>query len=108
MQKHPYAIGIFDQRSVERRSGEVELPGNFSDELVVEGAHHYTESCVCCQGAPGQDPVDWSRGMRPEPPHLTEAAADRSAKETYWRPTGGAPAEEATGDAAAELAAPAD
>jgi mono/diheme cytochrome c family protein len=71
-------------RSVERRSGDVELPETFSDELVAEGAGHYAESCVYCHGAPGQDPTDWSRGMRPEPPHLTEAAAEWSAEEIYW------------------------
>jgi mono/diheme cytochrome c family protein len=71
-------------RSVERRSGDVELPESFTDELVAEGAAHYAESCVYCHGAPGQDPTDWSRGMRPEPPHLTEAAAEWSAEEIYW------------------------
>lgn len=71
-------------RSVERRSGDVALPETFTDELVAEGAGHYAESCVYCHGAPGQEPADWSRGMRPEPPHLTEAAAEWSAKEIYW------------------------
>jgi mono/diheme cytochrome c family protein len=71
-------------RSVQRRSGDVELPETFSDELVAEGAGHYAESCVYCHGAPGQDPTDWSRGMRPEPPHLMEAAAEWSAEEIYW------------------------
>lgn len=71
-------------RSVERRSGDVELPETFSDELVAQGARHYTESCVYCHGAPGQDPTEWSRGMRPEPPHLMEAAAEWSVEEIYW------------------------
>ena len=71
-------------RSVERRSGDVELPETFSDDLVAQGAGHYSESCVYCHGAPGQDPTDWSRGMRPEPPHLMEAAAEWSAEEIYW------------------------
>ncbi|MBM9593409.1 c-type cytochrome [Roseitranquillus sediminis] len=71
-------------RSVERRAGDVELPETFSDELVAQGAGHYAESCVYCHGAPGQDPTEWSRGMRPEPPHLTEAASEWSAEEIYW------------------------
>ncbi|WP_281827453.1 c-type cytochrome [Jannaschia rubra] len=71
-------------RSVERRSGDVELPETFADEVVAEGASHYAESCVYCHGAPGQEPTEWSRGMRPEPPHLTEAAAEWSAEEIYW------------------------
>ncbi|MBM9594176.1 c-type cytochrome [Roseitranquillus sediminis] len=71
-------------RSVARRSGDVELPEEFEDALVVEGAGRYAESCAYCHGAPGQDPTYWSRGMRPEPPHLMEAASDWSAEEIYW------------------------
>lgn len=72
------------RRSVERRSGDVELPEALSDELVAQGAGHYSESCVYCHGAPGQNPTDWSRGMRPEPPDLIEAATHWGAEEIYW------------------------
>ena len=72
------------RRSVERRSGDVELPESFPDDVVAEGAGHYAESCVYCHGAPGHDPTGWSRGMRPEPPHLIEAATMWSAEEIYW------------------------
>jgi mono/diheme cytochrome c family protein len=72
------------RRSVERRSGDVELPESFPDDVVAEGAGHYAESCVYCHGAPGHDPTRWSRGMRPEPPHLIEAATMWSAEEIYW------------------------
>ncbi|WP_347140981.1 cytochrome c [Paracoccus sp. SSK6] len=71
-------------RSIERRAGKVELPQSFPDALVAEGATHYAESCVHCHGAPGQEPTDWSRGMRPEPPHLVEAAAEWRPEEIYW------------------------
>ena len=72
------------RKSIERRSGDVELPETFTDDLVAEAAGHYAESCVYCHGAPGEDPTDWSRGMRPEPPHLMEAAAEWSREEIYW------------------------
>ena len=71
-------------RSVERRARDIQLPARFSEERVTEGAGHYAESCAHCHGAPGQDPTKWSRGMRPEPPHLTEAASEWSAEEIYW------------------------
>lgn len=71
-------------RSIERRAGKVELPQTFPDALVAEGATHYAESCVHCHGAPGQEPTDWSRGMRPEPPHLVEAATEWRPEEIYW------------------------
>ena len=67
-----------------RRSGDIELPDSFSEEVVAQGAGHYSESCVYCHGAPDQDPTEWSRGMRPEPPHLMEAATHWSAEEIYW------------------------
>ncbi|EAS51257.1 cytochrome c [Aurantimonas manganoxydans SI85-9A1] len=72
------------RRSVERRAGDVVLPESFPDELIAEGAARYAESCVYCHGAPGQDPAKWSRGMRPEPPHLAEAAAEWRPEEIRW------------------------
>ncbi|WP_299821787.1 cytochrome c [uncultured Jannaschia sp.] len=71
-------------RSVARRAGEVERPDSFSEELIAEGAGHYAGSCVHCHGAPGRDPSAWSRGMRPEPPHLVEAAAEWRPGEIHW------------------------
>lgn len=71
-------------RSVASRAGGVELPENFSEDQVAEGARHYAESCAHCHGAPGGEPAEWSRGMRPEPPHLTEAASEWTPKEIHW------------------------
>ena len=62
----------------------MELPESFSEELIAEGAGYYSESCVYCHGAPGQEPTEWSRGMRPEPPHLVEAATEWTTEEIYW------------------------
>lgn len=72
------------RQSVMRRSGEVQLPEEFSDDLVAQGAGHYSESCAYCHGAPGQDPTGWSRGMRPEPPHLMHAAEEWRPQDIYW------------------------
>jgi len=71
-------------RSVSSRAGDVDLPDLSSEALIAEGGGHYSESCVHCHGAPGQDPADWSRGMRPEPPHLAEAATEWTPEEIYW------------------------
>jgi mono/diheme cytochrome c family protein len=70
-------------RSVASRAGGIDLP-ELSGELVAKGAAHYSESCVYCHGAPGQEPTEWSRGMRPQPPHLTEAAAEWTPREIHW------------------------
>jgi mono/diheme cytochrome c family protein len=71
-------------RSVANRASGVELPERFSEDLIAAGAGHYAETCAHCHGAPGQEPADWSRGMRPEPPHLVEAAAEWTAAEIHW------------------------
>lgn len=69
------------QRSVAQRAGDVRLPEDLPAEVVARGASEYAEYCAHCHGAPGQDPAEWSRGMRPEPPHLAEAATEWSARE---------------------------
>lgn len=72
------------QRSVPRRAGDGTLPESFPEDLIVAGAEHHAASCVYCHGAPGDDPTGWSRGMRPEPPHLAEAASEWTAEEIHW------------------------
>lgn len=71
-------------RSVARRAGEVELPEAFRQEQLAQGARLYAHSCEHCHGGPGRDPAAWSRGMRPEPPHLVEEATEWSPREIYW------------------------
>lgn len=72
------------RRSVATRAAELDLPDSFSAAQVAEGARHYSDSCVHCHGAPGREPAEWSRGMRPEPPHLTEAASEWTPEQIYW------------------------
>lgn len=77
------------RRSVASRAGGADLPQNPSENLVAEGAGYYAESCAQCHGGPGKDPTEWSRGMRPEPPHLTEAATEWTGEEIHWIVTNG-------------------
>ncbi|WP_299843130.1 cytochrome c [uncultured Jannaschia sp.] len=72
------------RRSVASRAGGVELPATVSEDVLAEGAGHYAESCAHCHGTPGGEPAEWSRGMRPEPPHLVEAATEWTPEEIYW------------------------
>jgi mono/diheme cytochrome c family protein len=71
-------------RSVASRADTAALPESFSDDLVAAGARHYAETCAHCHGTPGGEPEEWSRGMRPEPPHLTEAASEWRPEEIHW------------------------
>jgi len=77
------------RRSVASRADSAELPENFSEAQIAEGAQYYAESCAHCHGAPGAEPAEWSRGMRPEPPHMTEAATEWTAEEIHWIVTNG-------------------
>lgn len=70
-------------RSVSARAEDIDLPGTVSEEMMAEGAQHYAGTCEQCHGGPGVEPVEWSRGMRPEPPHLVEAAAEWEPAEIY-------------------------
>ncbi|HEY9539254.1 MAG TPA: cytochrome c [Kiloniellaceae bacterium] len=72
------------RRSVAMRAGGANLPEDTSDDLLAQGAGYYAESCAYCHGGPGQEPAEWSRGMRPEPPHLTEAATEWTDQEIHW------------------------
>lgn len=76
-------------RSVADRTGDVELPEEISEDLIAQGAGHYAGSCAHCHGGPGQEPAEWSRGMRPEPPHLVEAASEWTTEEIHWIVTNG-------------------
>ena len=71
-------------RSVASRAGGTELPEHFSSDQIAAGAVHYADTCAHCHGAPGGEPAAWSRGMRPEPPHLAETAADWTPEEIHW------------------------
>lgn len=71
-------------RSVKRRADGTSLPERFSSAQIAAGAMHYAEYCAHCHGTPGADPAGWSRGMRPEPPHLAEAATEWTPGEIHW------------------------
>lgn len=72
------------RRSVASRAGGADLPADVTQSQFAEGAGEYAEYCAHCHGAPGQNPAEWSRGMRPQPPLLVEAAADWSLAEIRW------------------------
>lgn len=51
---------------------------------MAAGAGEYRSMCEHCHGGPGVEPAGWSRGMKPRPPHLVEAASEWSAGEVRW------------------------
>lgn len=51
---------------------------------AAAGAAEYKAMCEHCHGGPGVEPAAWSRGMLPQPPHLTDAARDWEPAEIFW------------------------
>jgi mono/diheme cytochrome c family protein len=47
-------------------------------------AFEYKEYCQHCHAGPGVERAEWAGGMRPRPPHLTEAAAHWELAEIFW------------------------
>jgi mono/diheme cytochrome c family protein len=72
------------RNSVERRAGQVPAPETFTPEMIAAGAASYRSMCQHCHAGPGVERAKWAAGMRPRPPHLTEAAAEWEPEEVFW------------------------
>lgn len=75
------------ERSIERHATrEVgEAPPLDDPAKLQTGAHHFVEEgCVTCHGGPGRTPAGFAAYMKPEPPDLSKAAAERSDTELFW------------------------
>ncbi|PWS38876.1 class I triheme cytochrome c [Falsiroseomonas bella] len=78
-----WAFDTTMQNSVERRASDLPAPAPTA-EMVAAGASEYREYCQHCHAGPGVERAEWASGMRPRPPHLTEAAANWSPQEVFW------------------------
>ncbi len=79
-----WAFDTTFQNSVESRADDVAIPETISAELLATGAAEYKAYCQHCHAGPGVERAEWASGMRPRPPHLTEAAAEWEMSEIYW------------------------
>ncbi|QCI67032.1 c-type cytochrome [Phreatobacter stygius] len=70
------------QRSVARRAAAEPQPAPSTD--LKLGFRFYNETCVYCHGGPGKDPVDFGKGLIPEPPYLADTVAGWTGAELYW------------------------
>jgi mono/diheme cytochrome c family protein len=52
--------------------------------MLAAGATAYKSMCQQCHAGPGAERAEWAEGMRPRPPHLTEAAAEWALGEVFW------------------------
>lgn len=70
------------RRAVER--GEIQPPGEVSEDMLQHGASHYRSMCVACHGAPGVPRGEFGQGLKPHPPELDHVAEEWSREEIYW------------------------
>ena len=78
---------VFDttfHNSVRRHAEGLEAPEAFTPAMIESGAHDYRSMCEHCHGGPGVEAAEWAAGMRPQPPHLTEEAAEWELEEVFW------------------------
>jgi mono/diheme cytochrome c family protein len=75
-------------RSVEARSGAIEVPPLEDPKMIRTGYEHYRENCEVCHAAPGAPVSEIATGLEPPPPNLTEADDDEdeepSPAELFW------------------------
>lgn len=79
-----WAFDTTFRNSVERRAADIAPPAAVTPEMIATGAASYKSMCQHCHAGPGVERADWASGMRPRPPHLTEAAADWELREVFW------------------------
>ncbi|WP_036767509.1 c-type cytochrome [Parvularcula oceani] len=78
-----WALSTTMTNSIEARAPADEPP-TFTAAMARAGAGEYKAMCQHCHGGPGIDRAGWAKGMLPQPPHLTEAAAHWEPNEIFW------------------------
>ncbi|WP_230532411.1 c-type cytochrome [Microvirga roseola] len=79
-----WAFDTTFHNSVERQADDVLAPADITPAMIAAGATAYKSMCQHCHAGPGVDRAEWANGMRPRPPHLTEAAAEWEPQEVFW------------------------
>jgi mono/diheme cytochrome c family protein len=79
-----WAFDTTFHNSVELRAADVVAPATITPAMVAAGASAYKSMCQHCHAGPGAEREVWASGMRPRPPHLTEAAAKWELQQIYW------------------------
>lgn len=85
-----WAFDTTFQNSIERRAAGIVPPESVTPEMVAAGAGAYKSMCQHCHAGPGVERAEWAKGMRPQPPHLPEAASHWKIEEVFWLVSHGA------------------
>lgn len=79
-----WAFDTTFHNSVERRADDILPPEALTPAMLAAGASTYKAMCQHCHAGPGVERAAWAGGMRPRPPHLTEAAVRWEPQEVFW------------------------
>ncbi|MGR3757162.1 MAG: c-type cytochrome [Tranquillimonas sp.] len=79
-----WALDTTKRNSVEARASALAAPEDLGADRAARGFGDYDEMCVLCHGAPGVEPTEWGKGLRPEPPDLQDEVARWTAPELFW------------------------
>lgn len=79
-----WALDTNFHNAVEAGARDLQPPARITPAMLETGASHYKAMCQHCHGGPGAEREEWAQGMRPRPPHLSEAAAEWEAREVFW------------------------
>lgn len=77
-----WALETLRDRSIDRASRDIAVPPLEDAELLLVGGPDYHEMCAGCHLRPGRTESDFTIGLYPPPPNLTEAAAD--PRRQFW------------------------
>lgn len=77
-----WALETLRDKSIDRASRDIQVPDLDDPELLLSGGPDYNEMCAGCHLKPGKDKSDFSIGLYPAPPNLTEGAEVPRAQ--FW------------------------
>jgi len=79
-----WVMGKTMDQSVHRHAADIVAPDLNDPKMIQLGLSHYRSLCIECHGAPGVEIGATGKGLNPDPPELTEAAADWKPNELFW------------------------
>ena len=79
-----WALDTTMRNSVQRQAEGLRPPERMTAQMITAGAGEYKAMCAHCHAGPGIERAGWAQSMTPQPPHLTEAAAEWAPHEIFW------------------------
>lgn len=68
-----WALETLRDNAVARAASEIEVPADLeASARLLRGGPDYNEMCVSCHLAPGKSSTDFTKGLYPKPPDLTQ------------------------------------